>query len=98
MNLEDRQQLLEEAIELVRFSDIHLGDGIPEQEVDPLKEKAVALLEDLKKEQVEFSPKLNVSPLTQEDCRIDAEQGLAEIKRKLQEHDFYKVDIPITDS
>jgi hypothetical protein len=117
----DTQQLLEEAIELVRFSDIDeeefweptlfYGSDIDEeecweptptlfygleQEVDPLKEKAIALLKGLKKEQVEFSPKLSVSPLTQEDCQIDAEQGLAEIKRKMREHDFYKVDIPIT--
>ena len=49
MKIEDRKQLLEEAIELVRFSDIHLGDEIPEQEVDPLKEKVVALLESLSK-------------------------------------------------
>lgn len=96
MNTEDRKQLLEEAIELIQFSDIELGDEIPAIEVDSLKEKAVALLQDLKKEQVEFSPKLIVSPLTQEDCQVDSEQGLAEIKRKLRKHDFYKVDIPIT--
>jgi hypothetical protein len=94
MNIEDRQQLLEEAIEIVRFSDIDLGygeyesrfdlgDKIPETEVDPLKEKAVALLESLKKEQVEFSPKLSVYPLTQEDYPIDGEPLLAEIKKKL---------------
>lgn len=96
MNIGDRQQLLEEAIEIVRFSDIELGDEIPEKEVDPLKEKAVALLEGLKKEQVEFSPKLSVYPLTQEDYPIDAEPLLNEIKKKMREHDFYKVDIPIT--
>lgn len=96
MNIEDRQHLLEEAIELVRFSDIHLGNEVPEKEVYPLKEKAVTLLEDLKKEQVEFSPKLMVSPLNQEDCQVEAEPSLAEIKKKMREHDFYKVDIPIT--
>ncbi|MBD2472415.1 hypothetical protein [Nostoc sp. FACHB-145] len=96
MNIEDRQQLLEEAIELVSFSDIHLGDKIPEKEADPLKKKAVALLEDLKKEQVEFSPKLSVYPLTQEDYPTDAKPLLTDIKKKMREHNLYKVDIPIT--
>jgi len=48
MKIEDRQVLLEEAIEIVRFSDIELGDEVPESEVDPLKEKAIALLQNLR--------------------------------------------------
>ncbi len=96
MNIEDRQQLLEEAIELVRFSDIHLGDEIPEQEVDPLKEKDVALLESLNKEQVEFSPKLSVYQLTPKDFKIEEQQLSPNIRVGMRKHNFYKVDIPIT--
>ena len=96
MNIEDRQQLLEEAIELVRFSDIHLGDEIPEQEVDPLKKKVVALLESLNKEQVEFSPRLSVYPLTLKDFKIEEQRLSPNIKVEMRKHNFYKVDIPIT--
>jgi len=96
MKDETRQQLLEEAIEIVRFSDIALGDEIPEKEVNPLKEKAAALLESLKKEQVEFSPKLSVYPLNREEHPPDAKQLLTGIEERMQEHNFYKVDIPIT--
>lgn len=96
MNIEDRQQLLEEATELVRFSDIHLGDEIPEQEVDPLKKKVVALLEGLNKEQVEFAPKLSVYPLIPKDLKIEEKQLSPNIKLGMRHHKFYKVDIPIT--
>ena len=96
MNIEARKQLLEEAIELVRFSDIHLGDEIPEQEVDPLKKKVVALLESLNKEQVEFSPKLGIYPLTPKDFQIEEQQLSPNIRVEMRKHNFYKVDIPIT--
>ena len=89
MNIEDRQNLLGEAIELVRFSDIHLGDEIPEKEVDPLKEKVVALLESLNKEQVEFSPKLSVYQLTPKDFKIEEQQLSPNIRVGMRKHNFY---------
>jgi len=91
MKDKNRQQLLEEAIEIVRHADITLGDEIPEEEVDPLKNKAVALLQSLKKEQVEFSPKLSVYPLNREDYPPDARQLLTEIEQRMREHIFYRV-------
>lgn len=96
MKIEDRQSLLEEAIELVRFSDVGLGEEIPSEEVNPLKEKAIQLLENLNKELVEFSPKLSVYPLRQQYFKIEAHQLSPEIQGKMRDHNFYKVDIPIT--
>ncbi|NES03305.1 MAG: hypothetical protein F6K22_10875 [Okeania sp. SIO2F4] len=96
MKIEERQELLEEAIELVRFSDIHLGDEILEQEADPLKQQAIALLESLREERVEFSPKLTVYPLKPKDFKIEEQQLSNDIKVGMRHYDFYKIDIPIT--
>ena len=96
MKIEDRQQLLEEAIEIVRFSDVELGEEIPEQEVDPFKEKIVKLLKELNKELVDFSPKLSIYPLTPKDFKIEEQQLSPDIKVGMHHHNFYKVDIPIT--
>lgn len=96
MKIEDRESLLEEAIELVRFSDVNLGEEITSEEVNPLKEKAIRLLEDLNKELVEFSPKLSIYPLCQQYFNIEAHQLSPEIQGKMRDHNFYKVDIPIT--
>lgn len=97
MDIEGRQQLLAEAIEIIRFSDIELGEEVPKKEVDPLKEKAVKLLENLNKELVEFSPKLDVYPLDAGGLSPEIEEALLpEIEKKMQEQDFYRVDIPIT--
>ena len=96
MNFEERQALLEEAIEIVRFSDIELGDEIPKEDVDPLQEKVIALLQNLHKERVDFTPKLDVYPLTLEGCQIEDKQLISEIEARMQDREFYKVDIPIT--
>jgi hypothetical protein len=96
MHAENRYQLLQEAIELVRYSDIPLADHTPEQGIDPLKDKAIALLEGLKKEKVEFSPKLEITLLNQGDSLSDIEPYLLENKGKAQNYFFYKIDIPIT--
>ncbi|NEO82653.1 MAG: hypothetical protein F6J87_00045 [Spirulina sp. SIO3F2] len=96
MKIEDRHRLLEEAIEVVRFSDVDLGDEMASEEVDPLKEKVARLLENLNKEIVGFSPQLSVYPLRRKYFKIEEHQLSSEIKERMRNYNFYKIDIPIT--
>ncbi|NES87581.1 MAG: hypothetical protein F6K10_43165, partial [Moorea sp. SIO2B7] len=97
MNLEKRQELLEEAIQCVRYAKIELGEDSQETpETNTLKEQAIKLLESLGEERVSFAPKPDVYRLSEKDLKGAQEKLSPEIKAKMRHHHFYKIDIPIT--
>ena len=98
MNIEERQELLEEAIECIRFVGIDAGKGIlePPDETKALKEQAIKLLESLRQERVNFAPKPDVYRLREQDLKGVQEKLSPEIKAKMRDHHFYKIDIPLT--
>ena len=97
MNIEQRQELLEEAIECVRYAEIDLGEESQEKpKTKVLKEEAIKLLEGLKKERVNFASKPDVYRLREQDLKGEQEKLSPEIKAKMNNHHFYKIDIPLT--
>ncbi len=96
MSIEERQELLEEAIECVRYADFLSGsDREDKLETKALKERTIKLLEGLRKERVSFALKPDIYRLSEKDLKGEQQKLSSEIKAKMRNHHFYKIDIPI---
>ncbi len=96
LDLSKRQELLEEAIECVRYAEIDLGEhGEEKPETKALKQQAIKLLDDLRNERVSFALKPDIYRLSKKDLKDEQKKLSSEIKTKMRNHHFYKIDIPI---
>ena len=90
-----RDELLEEALEVIRYADVSMGKTPPQT----LKEKqthAVDILKKLQQETAKFSPKLDLRLITIKDFKERNIEPNHELKLKMKDNNFYEIKIPIT--
>lgn len=92
----DREQLLNEALEIVRYADVPLGPDAQVREINERKAQAAKLLQKLDEEQASFSPKLDVRRLTKKDFAERDIEPSRDLKAKMRDNYFYHVGIPVT--
>lgn len=92
----DRQELLAEAMEIVRYADVELGPEAEAKDIDNRKAQAIEHLHKLGEEQASFSLKLDVRRLTRKDFEEQGIEPSRELKAKMKKNHFYQVGIPIT--
>ena len=88
----NRDDLLNEALEIIRFGDVSLGK---EQSLELKKQQAIELLEKFQAEQVRFSPLLDIRALNSLDFEGQQIALSRELQAKMLVNDFYQVNIPI---
>jgi hypothetical protein len=92
----DRQRLLEEALEVVKYTHVHMGpSGRPEAAAGSI-ERAVAQLEKLDSEQASFSPRLDVLPITEATFATREMPPSDELRAAMESNWFYRIHIPVT--
>lgn len=91
----NRDELIEEALEVVRYAEISMGIE-SSQNLTLRQNQTIDILEKLQKEQVKFSPKLDIYPITEESFKQRNVQPSNDLKAKMKNHNFYQVRIPIT--
>jgi hypothetical protein len=89
----NRDELLDEALEIVKFSEISLGK---KKALKLNQQRAIVLLENLKEEQVRFSPQLAIRPLSIQDFDEQKITLSRELLAQMSSNNFYQVNIPIT--
>lgn len=92
---EDRNLLIEEAIETVLYADVPLSKKETKTSASK-KKQATEKLQRLKTEVAEFSPKLDIVFLTSKDFSLTSEKSNTALEKKLDENNFYLINIPIT--
>ncbi|MEI7866291.1 MAG: hypothetical protein WCI11_00260 [Candidatus Methylumidiphilus sp.] len=88
----NRDDLLNEALEIIRFGDVSLGK---KQSLEFKKQLAIELLEKFQTEQVRFSPQLDIRTLNSLDFKDQQISLSHELQAKMLVNDFYQVNIPI---
>ncbi len=91
----NREELLAEALEIIRYSDVTLSDK-SSQVIDENKAQAIDLIDKLQNEQASFSPKLDVIPLTKEKFEQDNLKLVDDLEYRMKNNNFYLISIPIT--
>lgn len=92
----DREALLAEALEIVRYADVLMGSEEQPKELDTRKVQAIKGLQRLAEEQALFSPKLDIHHLTKEDFEERGIEPSYDLKAKIRNNHFYQVNIPVT--
>jgi hypothetical protein len=96
--VEDRDSLLGEAIERLKFSKTMLGSGDNEKRTSQTSSRSsgVDLFEKLNNEQILFSPKLDVQSIKKADFEKKGIELPIALKQKMGDHAFFRVIVPIT--
>ena len=91
----NRDELLEEALEIVRCADIPMGDTKKEI-IEEGKAKTINQIEKLQKEQAKFSPRLDVIPLTNKNFQQRGIEPSDDLKARMKYNHLYLIQIPVT--
>lgn len=92
----NRDELLAEALEIIRYSDVTLSSNQSPEEINEKKAQAIDTTKKLKEEQALFSPRLDVIPLTKEKFEQRNIQLPDDLEYRMKNNDFYLISIPVT--
>lgn len=91
-----RNELLDEALEIIAYADVRLGEEKSSEAADAARHRLIDRISQLKKEQIRFSPKLDVRIVDAVDFQNSGKNISLDLQAKMQEYDFYQVNIPVT--
>lgn len=96
--IEDRIGLLDEAIERLKYSNTMLGNDDNPRRSSKNGDAAIAvdLFEKLNKEQILFSPRLDVQSIKKADFIKKGIEMPRELAKKMEDQSFFRVIVPIT--
>jgi hypothetical protein len=94
--VDDRNDLLVEAIDRLKFSKTMLGGDNVKRSSTTNNPAEVDLFEKLNKEQILFSPKLDVQAIKKADFEKKGVELPIELRKKMGEQVFFRVIVPIT--
>ncbi|MCI5156960.1 MAG: hypothetical protein D3906_00705 [Candidatus Electrothrix sp. AUS1_2] len=92
----NRSALLEEALEIIAYGDVCLGEQKSAEATDEAKQQLLEKIKKLQQEQIRFSPKLDtriIDPAELQESRKDISRDL---QAKIRKYDFHKVVMPVT--
>lgn len=92
----NRSALLEEALEIIAYGDVCLGERKSVEVADETKRQLLEKIKRLQQEQIRFSPKLDIRIIDPAELRGSGKEISRDVQAKMQVYDFYQIVIPVT--
>ncbi|MDU9049364.1 MAG: hypothetical protein Q3M30_10955 [Candidatus Electrothrix sp. Rat3] len=93
----NRNELLDEALEIIAYGDVHLGEEVKSIEAaDEAKQQLLEKIKELQQEQIRFSPKLDTRIIDPAELQESGKEISRDLQAKIQGYDFHKVVVPLT--
>ncbi|MCI5224277.1 MAG: hypothetical protein D3924_16810, partial [Candidatus Electrothrix sp. AR4] len=87
----NRNELLEEAFEIIAYGDVRLGEEKSVEAADEAKQQLLEKIKGLQQEQIRFSPKLDTRIIDPAELQESGKKISQDLQAKMQEYDFYQV-------
>ncbi len=93
----NRNELLDEALEIIAYGDVHLGEEVKSIEAaDEAKQQLLEKIKAIQQEQIRFSPKLDIRMINPDELEKRGQSMSSDLEDKMREYDFYQVIVPVT--
>ncbi|MCI5127452.1 MAG: hypothetical protein D3905_09605 [Candidatus Electrothrix sp. AS4_5] len=94
--LVNRIELLEEALEIIAYGDVRLGEKKSAEAADEAKQQLLEKIKGLQQEQIRFSPKLDTRIIDPAEFQESGKEISRDLQAKMEEYDFHQVFMPVT--
>ena len=92
----NRNELLEEALEIIAYGDVRLGEEKSAEAADEVKQQLLEKIKGLQQEQIRFSPKLDTRIIDPAELQESGKKISRDLQAKMQEYDFHQIVMPLT--
>ncbi|MCI5192861.1 MAG: hypothetical protein D3915_06990 [Candidatus Electrothrix sp. AU1_5] len=88
--LVNRIELLEEALEIIAYGDVRLGEKKSAEAADEAKQQLLEKIKGLQQEQIRFSPKLDTRIIDPAEFQESGKEISRDLQAKMEEYDFHQ--------
>lgn len=92
----NRNELLEEALEIIAYGDVRLGEKKNVSPTDEAKQQLLEKIRRLQQEEMRFSPKPDTRRIDPVELQESGKEISRDVQAKMQEYDFHQVVMPVT--